>query len=53
MKQVPAQVWQLMVAYALMGAGTSLMVLIAGISDGAYVRFTVPLEPCCDQFENK
>ena len=31
MKSVPVQVWQLMVAYALMMAGTSLMVLIAGI----------------------
>jgi MFS family permease len=31
MKGVPAQVWRLMVAYALMMAGTSLMVLIAGI----------------------
>lgn len=31
MKNVPAQVWRLMVAYALMMAGTSLMVLIAGI----------------------
>ena len=31
MINVPAQVWQLMVAYALMMAGTSLMVLIAGI----------------------
>ena len=31
MKGVPAQVWRLMVAYALMKAGTSLMVLIAGI----------------------
>jgi hypothetical protein len=31
MKNVPAQVWGLMVAYALMMAGTSLMVLIAGI----------------------
>ncbi len=30
-KTVPAQVWRLMVAYALMMAGTSLMVLIAGI----------------------
>lgn len=31
MKNVPVQVWRLMVAYALMMAGTSLMVLIAGI----------------------
>lgn len=31
MKNVPAQVWRLMFAYALMMAGTSLMVLIAGI----------------------
>lgn len=31
MKSVPVQVWRLMVAYALMMAGTSLMVLIAGI----------------------
>ena len=31
MRNVPAQVWRLMVAYALMMAGTSLMVLIAGI----------------------
>ena len=31
MKIVPLQVWRLMVAYALMMAGTSLMVLIAGI----------------------
>jgi MFS family permease len=31
MKNVPPQVWQLMLAYALMMAGTSLMVLIAGI----------------------
>ena len=31
MKLVPNQVWLLMVAYALMMAGTSLMVLIAGI----------------------
>lgn len=31
MRGVPAQVWRLMVAYALMMAGTSLMVLIAGI----------------------
>jgi len=36
MKNVPAQVWQLMVAYALMGAGTSLMVLIAGIIGTKY-----------------
>jgi MFS family permease len=31
MKNVPFQVWRLMLAYALMMAGTSLMVLIAGI----------------------
>ncbi len=31
MKNLPAQVWRLMLAYALMMAGTSLMVLIAGI----------------------
>jgi len=31
LKTVPAQVWRLMLAYALMMAGTSLMVLIAGI----------------------
>jgi MFS family permease len=31
MKLVPNQVWLLMIAYALMMAGTSLMVLIAGI----------------------
>ncbi|MGB5292624.1 MAG: MFS transporter, partial [Lysobacterales bacterium] len=31
MRNVPAQVWRLMMAYALMMAGTSLMVLIAGI----------------------
>jgi MFS family permease len=31
MRNVPAQVWRLMFAYALMMAGTSLMVLIAGI----------------------
>ena len=31
MKSIPAQVWRLMVAYALMMSGTSLMVLIAGI----------------------
>jgi MFS family permease len=31
MKNVPLQVWRLMLAYALMMAGTSLMVLIAGI----------------------
>ena len=31
MRSVPAQVWRLMLAYALMMAGTSLMVLIAGI----------------------
>src|SRR5210317_681383 len=31
MKNIPSQVWQLMVAYSLMMAGTSLMVLIAGI----------------------
>ncbi|NOR20287.1 MAG: MFS transporter [Xanthomonadales bacterium] len=31
MRQVPGQVWMLMLAYALMMAGTSLMVLIAGI----------------------
>jgi len=31
MKLVPNQVWLLMFAYALMMAGTSLMVLIAGI----------------------
>ena len=31
MRNVPVQVWRLMVAYALMMAGTSLMVLIAGI----------------------
>ncbi len=31
MRSLPTQVWQLMVAYALMMAGTSLMVLIAGI----------------------
>jgi MFS family permease len=31
MKNIPPQVWQLMVAYSLMMAGTSLMVLIAGI----------------------
>ena len=31
MRSVPVQVWRLMVAYALMMAGTSLMVLIAGI----------------------
>lgn len=30
-KDVPAQVWRLTLAYALMMAGTSLMVLIAGI----------------------
>jgi MFS family permease len=31
MRSIPAQVWRLMIAYALMMAGTSLMVLIAGI----------------------
>lgn len=31
MKNIPSQVWQLMFAYSLMMAGTSLMVLIAGI----------------------
>lgn len=31
MRNVPAQVWRLMLAYALMMAGTSLMVLISGI----------------------
>ena len=31
MKNIPSQVWQLMIAYSLMMAGTSLMVLIAGI----------------------
>ncbi len=31
MRNVPVQVWRLMVAYALMMAGTSLTVLIAGI----------------------
>lgn len=31
MKYVPGQVWRLMLAYALMMGGTSLMVLIAGI----------------------
>lgn len=31
MRNIPAQVWQLMFGYALMMAGTSLMVLIAGI----------------------
>jgi MFS family permease len=31
MRNIPAPVWRLMVAYALMMAGTSLMVLIAGI----------------------
>jgi len=31
MKQIPGTVWQLMIAYSLMMAGTSLMVLLAGI----------------------
>jgi len=31
MRGLPAEVWRLMLAYALMMAGTSLMVLIAGI----------------------
>jgi MFS family permease len=31
MKQLPGTVWRLMIAYSLMMAGTSLMVLLAGI----------------------
>ncbi len=31
MRTVPYRVWRLMVAYALMMAGASMMVLIAGI----------------------
>ena len=31
MKNIPGTVWRLMIAYSLMMAGTSLMVLLAGI----------------------